>query len=97
MSDRAPILEVSGLGKRFGGFVALESINLTVATGERLGLIGPNGSGKSTLVNCLSGTLHHDSGSIVFDGRPIDGLTAPTSAPGWGSPAAFSCQSRSAA
>ena len=57
----AAILEVRGLGKRFGGFVALDGINLTVAAGERLGLIGPNGSGKSTLVNCLSGTLRHDT------------------------------------
>jgi branched-chain amino acid transport system ATP-binding protein len=72
----APILEVSGLGKRFGGFVALENINIDVSTGERLGLIGPNGSGKSTLVNCLSGALRHDSGNIVFDGRPIDGMPA---------------------
>jgi branched-chain amino acid transport system ATP-binding protein len=72
----APILEVTGLGKRFGGFVALENINVTVSPGERLGLIGPNGSGKSTLVNCLSGALHHDTGNIVFDGRPIDGLPA---------------------
>jgi len=71
-----PILEVSGLGKRFGGFVALEGINLTVEAGERLGLIGPNGSGKSTLVNCLSGILHHDSGSITFDRRRLDGLPA---------------------
>ena len=71
-----PILEVSGLGKRFGGFVALENINIIVQTGERLGLIGPNGSGKSTLVNCLSGTLHHDSGNIVFDGRRLDGMPA---------------------
>jgi branched-chain amino acid transport system ATP-binding protein len=71
-----PILEVSGLGKRFGGFVALESIDITVEIGERLGLIGPNGSGKSTLVNCLSGALHHDSGSILFDGRRLDGLPA---------------------
>jgi branched-chain amino acid transport system ATP-binding protein len=50
-----PILQVTGLGKRFGGFVALENIELTVATGERLGLIGPNGSGKSTLVNVVTG------------------------------------------
>jgi branched-chain amino acid transport system ATP-binding protein len=70
------ILAVSGLGKRFGGFVALESIDLAVATGERLGLIGPNGSGKSTLVNCLCGTLHNETGSVVFDGRPLDGLIA---------------------
>ncbi len=52
------LLEVRGLGKRFGGFVALDGIDLSVAQGERLGLIGPNGSGKSTLVNCMCGTLH---------------------------------------
>src|SRR5258707_7345537 len=72
----APILAVSGLGKRFGRFVALESIDLAVATGERLGLIGPNGSGKSTLVNCLCGTLHNETGSVVFDGQKLDGLIA---------------------
>jgi len=71
-----PILRVSGLGKRFGGFVALESIDLSIAPGERLGLIGPNGSGKSTLVNCLCGTLHNETGSVMFDGRQLDGLIA---------------------
>ncbi|HET9414266.1 MAG TPA: ATP-binding cassette domain-containing protein, partial [Pseudolabrys sp.] len=50
------LLDVRGLGKRFGGFVALDGIDLTVAQGERVGLIGPNGSGKSTLVNCMCGT-----------------------------------------
>jgi branched-chain amino acid transport system ATP-binding protein len=71
-----PLLEASGLGKRFGGFVALESIDLAVAERERLGLIGPNGSGKSTLVNCLCGTLRHDSGRITYDGRRLDGAPA---------------------
>jgi branched-chain amino acid transport system ATP-binding protein len=71
-----PLLEASGIGKHFGGFVALENIDLAVAEGERLGLIGPNGSGKSTLVNCLCGTLRHDSGNIVFDGRRLDGVPA---------------------
>ena len=75
MSER-PILQVTGLGKRFGGFVALENIELTVAAGERLGLIGPNGSGKSTLVNCLCGTLHNETGSVLFDGQPLDGMIA---------------------
>ncbi|HTZ35196.1 MAG TPA: ATP-binding cassette domain-containing protein, partial [Stellaceae bacterium] len=51
-----PLLEAKGLGKRFGGFIALDGIDLAIAKGERLGLIGPNGSGKSTLVNCLCGT-----------------------------------------
>lgn len=72
----APLLEVEGLGKRFGGFVALEDINLTVSAGERVGLIGPNGSGKSTLVNCLCGTLNNETGTVRFDGRNLDGLVA---------------------
>ena len=70
----APLLAVEGLGKRFGGFTALEGIDLTVARGERLGLIGPNGSGKSTLVNCISGTLRNETGRVVLDGRVLDGL-----------------------
>ncbi|HEY2528302.1 MAG TPA: ABC transporter ATP-binding protein [Xanthobacteraceae bacterium] len=70
------LLEVANLGKRFGGFVALEDISLAVATGERLGLIGPNGSGKSTLVNCICGTLQNERGSVCFEGHPLDGLAA---------------------
>jgi branched-chain amino acid transport system ATP-binding protein len=70
------LLEIDNLGKRFGGFVALENISLAVPAGERLGLIGPNGSGKSTLVNCICGTLRNEQGSVRFDGRSIDGLPA---------------------
>jgi branched-chain amino acid transport system ATP-binding protein len=70
----APLLQITGLGKRFGGFIALEGINLDVQPGERLGLIGPNGSGKSTLVNCVCGTLHNETGSVRFAGQPLDGL-----------------------
>ena len=76
MPEAETLLEVKGLGKRFGGFVALDGIDLTIARGERLGLIGPNGSGKSTLVNCLCGTLKNETGSVTFDGRPLDGLIA---------------------
>ena len=73
-ASERPIARASpGLGKRFGGFVALDGIDLTIDTGERLGLIGPNGSGKSTLVNCLCGTLRNETGSVVFDGKPLDG------------------------
>jgi branched-chain amino acid transport system ATP-binding protein len=72
----APILNVSGLSKRFGGFVALADIELEVRNGERLGLIGPNGSGKSTLVNCLCGTLRNESGEVRFDGRSLNGMPA---------------------
>jgi branched-chain amino acid transport system ATP-binding protein len=72
----APLLEVHGLGKRFGGFVALDGIDVTIAPGERVGLIGPNGSGKSTFVNCLCGTLANETGTVHFEGRNLNGLPA---------------------
>jgi branched-chain amino acid transport system ATP-binding protein len=72
----AQLLEVEGLSKRFGGFVALDEINLAVAAGERVGLIGPNGSGKSTLVNCLCGTLVNEAGTVRFEGRDLAGRSA---------------------
>jgi len=72
----SPLLHVSNISKRFGGFVALDGIDLEVQPGERLGLIGPNGSGKSTLVNCICGTLQNETGSVAFDGNVVDGLAA---------------------
>jgi len=72
----APLLQVEDLSKRFGGFTALDTINLEVAAGARLGLIGPNGSGKSTLVNCLCGTLRNDTGTVRFEGAVMDGLSS---------------------
>ncbi|HEY5310340.1 MAG TPA: ABC transporter ATP-binding protein [Casimicrobiaceae bacterium] len=70
------LLHVDNITKRFGGFVALDGVELMVNPGERLGLIGPNGSGKSTLVNCICGTLQNESGSVRFDGQVMDGLAA---------------------
>jgi len=70
------LLHVEQVGKRFGGFVALQEIDLEVQQGERLGLIGPNGSGKSTLVNCICGTLQNEQGSVRFAGAAMDGLAA---------------------
>jgi branched-chain amino acid transport system ATP-binding protein len=72
----APLLQVDQLSKRFGGFIALDTVNLSVAEGERVGLIGPNGSGKSTLVNCITGTLHNEAGTVTFAGEKMDGLIA---------------------
>jgi branched-chain amino acid transport system ATP-binding protein len=74
--SETPLLEVRGLGKRFGGFVALDGIDLVINPGDRLGLIGPNGSGKSTLVNCLCGTLRNETGTVLFDGRDLAGMIA---------------------
>jgi len=62
------LLEISKVSKHFGGFTALSGVSLQIAQGERFGLIGPNGSGKTTLINCVSGTLQNEQGSIVFDG-----------------------------
>jgi branched-chain amino acid transport system ATP-binding protein len=60
----APLLEVEDLGKRFGGFVALEGIGLAVAPGERVGLIGPNGSGPRTLDTARGGPLLTEPGTV---------------------------------
>jgi len=70
------VLDVQNLTKRFGGFVALDSVSLHLDKGERLGLIGPNGSGKTTMIDCISGALFNDEGSVVFDGRDITKLPA---------------------
>jgi branched-chain amino acid transport system ATP-binding protein len=70
------ILEVEGLSKRFGGFVALDAVSLHVGEGERVGLIGPNGSGKTTMINCISGALPCDRGRVMFKGQDVTGLPA---------------------
>jgi branched-chain amino acid transport system ATP-binding protein len=70
------ILEARGVTKRFGGFTALSEVSVDVMQGERFGLIGPNGSGKTTLINCISGALFNDGGSIQFQGEEISRLPA---------------------
>jgi branched-chain amino acid transport system ATP-binding protein len=70
------ILEARDVTKRFGGFTALSEVSVDVMQGERFGLIGPNGSGKTTLINCISGALFNDDGSIQFQGEEISRLPA---------------------
>ena len=70
------MLSVSGLTKRFGGFLAVNQVSFEVREGEILGLIGPNGSGKSTTFNLIAGTLRPTAGSIRFKGGEIGGLSA---------------------
>ena len=67
------LLQVSGLGKSFGGNRAVDGISFQVAKGELLALIGPNGAGKSTTFNMVNGQLKADSGSILLDGQELIG------------------------
>ncbi len=66
--EAAPILNVSKLVKRFGGFYALDGLSFHVTAGEILGLVGPNGSGKTTAINVISGLYAPDGGEVDFDG-----------------------------
>jgi branched-chain amino acid transport system ATP-binding protein len=67
------MLTVTGLTKRFGGFLAVNDVSFAVEEGELVGLIGPNGSGKSTIFNMLAGALVPNRGSISFLGQEIGG------------------------
>ena len=66
LEPRAPLLRITALTKRFGGYTALDNVSVEIRPGERFGLIGPNGSGKTTLINCVSGAFRTDPGTVVF-------------------------------
>ncbi|MDT4929280.1 MAG: sulfate/thiosulfate transport system ATP-binding protein [Pseudonocardiales bacterium] len=67
-------IEARGIGKRFGDFVALENIDLTVRTGALTALLGPSGGGKSTLLRIIAGLEKPDSGTVGIDGRDATSL-----------------------
>jgi ABC-type branched-subunit amino acid transport system ATPase component len=69
----APLLEVAGLTKRFGGLVAVKDIGFAIAPGEILGLIGPNGSGKSTVMKCIMSIVRPNAGSVRIAGTEVAG------------------------
>src|SRR5207249_9987025 len=73
-SERALLLELRDVGKRFGGLHAVTGLSMTVAPRTIHGLIGPNGAGKSTVFNLLTGVLPLSSGEIVFKGARVSGL-----------------------
>lgn len=77
------MLEISGVGKRFGGVDALCEVSLAVPRGAICSVIGPNGAGKTTLFNLVSCFLRPDSGSIRVDGRSLAGC-GPHALPGFG-------------
>ncbi|MFZ0059952.1 MAG: ATP-binding cassette domain-containing protein [Acidimicrobiales bacterium] len=68
------LLVARDISKSFGGIVALDRLSLSIDEGEAVGLVGPNGAGKTTLFNCLLGLEHPDTGTVIFDGVPIDHL-----------------------
>ena len=73
MADPIEVLtELRGVGKRFGGTPAVESVDLSLYRGEVHGLVGENGAGKSTLGRCIAGALRPDSGTILIDGDEVD-------------------------
>jgi branched-chain amino acid transport system permease protein len=72
----APLLEVRGLTKRFGGVLALDGFDLVLPEGQIRGLIGPNGAGKSTLLAMLAGTLPATSGQVIYAGTDVTSMPA---------------------
>ncbi|MCP4115557.1 MAG: ABC transporter ATP-binding protein [Desulfobacteraceae bacterium] len=69
--ERAVLLKVKNVGKKFGGIRALSDCSFDIVQGELMGLIGPNGAGKTTVFNLLSGVLKPSSGEIFFNGKNI--------------------------
>lgn len=72
--EEAPILQVNGLTKAYGGVLAVSGVDFSVEKGQVMGIIGPNGSGKTTLVNLITGFARPDYGKVLFKARDITGL-----------------------
>lgn len=69
------MIQLIGVGKRFGQFEALKQVSLEVRRGEKIVLCGPSGSGKSTLIRCINRMEEHTSGRIIIDGRELTDRT----------------------
>ena len=81
-SDANVVLQVTGLGVRFGGFQALQDVSWSAFAGKILGIIGPNGAGKSTCFQAATNMVRH-AGKLVLDGRDVTS-TAPNHLPRMG-------------
>jgi branched-chain amino acid transport system ATP-binding protein len=71
-----PILQLRGVGRRFGGLAAVSDVDLDVAPGERRAILGPNGAGKTTLFNLIAGEFPVTSGTIAFLGADLGAVSA---------------------
>jgi branched-chain amino acid transport system ATP-binding protein len=74
--NTAPTLRLRGVGRRFGGLLAVSDVDLDVAHGERRAILGPNGAGKTTLFNVISGDLAASSGSVELFGDDVTAMPA---------------------
>ncbi|MEV5439104.1 branched-chain amino acid ABC transporter permease/ATP-binding protein [Streptomyces sp. NPDC052682] len=75
-SPPSPVLTARGLRVRYGGFTALDGVDLLLPPGRVVAVVGPNGAGKSTLFHCLAGTLRPERGQVLLGGRDITRLPA---------------------
>lgn len=71
-----PLLQVTGLCKRFGALRVVDDFSFDVAEGEALGIVGPNGAGKTTLLSLVAGDLRAESGTVVLAGTDVGGMRA---------------------
>jgi branched-chain amino acid transport system ATP-binding protein len=72
----APTLRLRGVGRRFGGLLAVDDVHLEVTAGERRAILGPNGAGKTTLFNVIAGDLYPTSGSVELFGNDVTRMSA---------------------
>ena len=68
------LLRIEGARKRFGDFVAIDGVTVTLPAGRLSAIIGPNGAGKTTLINLATGAFFPDSGTLHFKGEPVTRL-----------------------
>ena len=72
-----PLLQLEGISKRFGRVVVAEEVTFQLEEGASLGVVGPNGAGKTSLFSIISGDIKPDAGTVRFDGRSLNSLSAP--------------------
>jgi len=75
IGEAAPLLDVRGVTRRYGGVTAIADVSMVVREGEIAGVIGPNGAGKTTLFNVISGFTPPSEGQVFWKGSPLAGLS----------------------